>query len=190
MMEMSMAEFRALDPNVELSGGYLSAFIQAFPADIQDIGEKTFNLVGLGKPEPSKWYNLQSVLNVMKNFYENFNPIIFTRMGYQVAQLMEFPSDWDDIDVALLEFDQGYQMNHRGGRIGTYTCEDLGTKYGLRRIKITVRTPWPSEYELGLIQGVGDRFKRNGAEIHVREDNTSPCRKNTDESSTFMVSWV
>ena len=185
-----MTQFKALDPNVELSGLHLNAFIKAFPKGIQDVGIKTLTIAGLGNPDPKEWYHFQSLLNVMKDFYENFNPLLLTRMGYQVAHLVEFPSHWDDVDVALLEFDKGYQMNHRGGRIGSYHCEDLGSEMGLRRMKVIVKTPWPCEYELGFIQGISDRFKRNGTEVHVREDNTAQCRNNGDKLCVFIVSWV
>jgi hypothetical protein len=184
-----MAQFKAFDPNVEVSGGHLAAFVQAFPAGTEEIGMKMLNAAGLGNPDPNKWYKLQALLDVMKDLQESFNPGLLTRMGYQVAQVVQVPPDWDDIDVTLLGLDKGYQMNHRGGRIGSYSCEDLGTENGLRRMKMTVKTHWPCEYELGIIQGASERFKRNGAEVNVRKDEAAPCRKNGGESCTFLVSW-
>jgi hypothetical protein len=184
-----MAHFKAFDPNVEVSGGHLSAFVKAFPAGTEKIGMSMLTAAGLGNPEPNKWYKLQSLLDVMKDLQESFNPGLLTRMGYQVAQLVELPPHWNDIDIALSEIDVGYQMNHRGGQIGSYSCNDLGSQNGLRRIKMTIKTHWPCEYELGLLQGLSDRFKSNGAEVNVREDDASPCRKNGSDSCTFLVSW-
>ena len=184
-----MAYFKAFDPNVEVSGGHLAAFVKAFPAGTEEIGMKMLTAAGLGNPDPNGWYSLQALLDVMKDLQESFNPGLLTRMGYQVARLVDLPPDWDDIEVALLGLDKGYQMNHRGGRIGSYSCEDLGTQNGLRRMKMTVKTHWPCEYELGIIQGASERFKRNGAEVNVREDDSAPCRKNGSDACTFLISW-
>ncbi len=185
-----MQEFRAFDQRVELSGGHLKAIIQAFPEGTQSIADNILSAKGLQDPQPGAWYSLQTVLDVMKDLYETFYPGMLTRMGYQVAQLVELPPHWDSVDIAFKELGVGYQMNHRGGEIGSYSFDDLGTEGGLRRGKMTVKTHWPCEYELGLLQGMGDRFKRGPSEVLVRKDYNATCRKRGGDSCTFLVSWT
>ncbi len=184
-----MRQFQAFDQRVELSGGHLIAIVQAFPAGTERIGAAILTARGINSPEPESWYSLQAVLDMMKDLYEKFNPGLLTRMGYRVAQLVKLPPHWQSIDTALSELDIGYKMNHRGGEIGSYACENLGTDSGLRRMKVVVTTHWPREYELGLIQGIGDRFKNKDVEVFVRKDEEAPCRKNGGGSCTYLVSW-
>ena len=126
-----MAQFKAFDPRVELSGGHLSAIVQAFPAGTEKIAISILTAKGLQDPKPDAWYSLQDVLDVMKDLYETLNPGLLTRIGNRVAQLVELPPHWKTIDIALKELDVGYKMNHRGGQIGSYAAEDLGTEFGL-----------------------------------------------------------
>jgi len=185
-----MRQFQAFDQRVELSGGHLIAIVQAFPAGTEKIGVAMLTARGINAPQPDSWYKLQAVLDVMKDLYATFNPGLLTRMGYRVAQLVKLPPHWQSLEIALNELDIGYKMNHRGGEIGSYACEDLGIQSGLRRIKMIVKTHWPCEYELGLIQGIGDRFKKEGIEVLVRKDEEAPCRRTGGDSCTYLVSWV
>lgn len=185
-----MEQFKAFDQRVEVSGGHLTAFVQAFPAGTAKIGIEILNSVGLGNPSPEGWYRLQTLLDVMKQLHERFTGSILTRMGYRVAQLVQLPPHWKSVQDALSELDKGYHMNHRGGEIGSYEYEYLVTETGLYRAKMIVKTHWPCEYELGLLQGVGDRYKPPESEIFVREDHTAPCRKTGGSSCTFFVTWT
>ncbi len=185
-----MREFQAFDERVELSGGHLRAIIQAFPAGTEKIAIRMLEARDLQDPNPKNWYKLQLVLDLMKDLYETFNPAMLTRMGYQVAQIVDLPPHWNSIEIALKELDTGYKMNHRGGKIGSYSFEDLGTVGGLRRGRMTVKTHWPCEYEIGLIQGVADRFKAAGSEAIVRKEDNATCRKHGSDACIYLVSWV
>ena len=158
-----MAQFKAFDQRVELSGGHLSAIVQAFPAGTEKIAMSILTAKGLQDPKPDAWYNLQAVLDVMKDLYESFNPGLLTRTGNRVAQVVQLPPHWKSLDIALKELDVGYKMNHRGGQIGSYAAEDLGTEGGLHRMKMIARTHWPvrirSRYHAGIgrpVQGAGN----------------------------------
>ncbi|MFH1116857.1 MAG: hypothetical protein V1792_23320 [Pseudomonadota bacterium] len=184
-----MAHFKAFDPRVELSGGHLSAIIQAFPAGTEKIAKSILAARGLQDPKPDAWYSLQAVLDVMKDLYESFNPGLLTRMGSRVGQIVQLPPHWKSVDMAVKELDIGYKMNHRGGQVGSYSYEDLGTVSGLRRMKSIARTHWPCEYDFGILQGMGERFKQPGMEVFVRKDEEAPCRKSGGDSCTYIVSW-
>ncbi|MEW6141483.1 MAG: hypothetical protein AB1733_24945 [Thermodesulfobacteriota bacterium] len=185
-----MQQFKAFDERVEVSGGHLAAFVRAFPPGTEKIGADILNSVGLGNPNPQGWYRLQTLLDVMKQLQDRFTGTILTRMGYNVAQLVQLPPHWKSVEDALSELDKGYHMNHRGGEIGSYHYEYLVTETGLHRAKMVVKTHWPCEYELGLLQGMGDRYKQPETEIFVRKDFTAPCRKNGADSCTFFVTWT
>ena len=185
-----MREFQAFDDRVELSGGHLQAIIKAFPAGTEKIAIGMLEAKGLQDPNPNNWYKLQPVLDLMKDLYETFNPSMLTRMGYQVAKIVELPPQWNSIEIALKELDIGYKMNHRGGEIGSYSFEDLGNIGGLRRGRMTVKTHWPCEYEIGLIQGLADRFKAPESEAIVRKEDKVTCRKLGADACIFLVSWV
>ncbi len=184
-----MGQFKAFDQRVEISGGHLSAIIQAFPAGTEKIAISILTAKGLQDPNPDAWYSLQSVLDVMKDLYESFNPGLLTRIGNRVPQLVQVPPHWKSIDIALKELDVAYKMNHRGGQIGSFVSEDLGTDGGLRRIKMISRSHWPCEYDHGIMQGVSERFKEPGMEVFVRKDDKAPCRKSGGDSCTYLVTW-
>ena len=184
-----MSDFQAFDPRAELSGTHLHAMIQAFPVGTEKVGREILKSQGLENPQPDQWYKVQSVLDMLKGMYEAFDYHILTKMGYRLATIVDLPPHWDTIDIAFKELDSGYQMNHRGGDIGSYECEDLGTWSGLRRCKMISKSHWPCELDQGLMHGMGDRFKKNGVDVLVRRNDEGICRKKGSDSCVYIVSW-
>jgi hypothetical protein len=175
--ESIMSDFRAFDQRVELRGSHLIAMVEAFPTGTEKVGKAILKAKGFEDPEPDQWYSLQNVLDVLKGLYDAFDPHILTQMGYRLAAIVDLPAHWDTIDIAFRELDAGYQMNHRGGEIGSYNCQDLGTQSGLRRLKMISKSHWPCELDRGLMHGMGDRYKKDGMDVLVRRNEGRALQK-------------
>ncbi len=185
-----MYYFKALDPNVEMSGGHLFAFLNAFPPRTQQTAKEILDARGMGSPDPEKWYLLQPFLDAMKEVSDRLGPPMLRRVGFEVIQRVPLPPHWSSLEVAFGELDVGYHMNHRKGEIGAYECHNLGVEHGLHRIKMVVSTHWPCKYEHGILDGMAHRFRPVGImDIVVREVEDAPCRMHGGGSCTYLVTW-
>jgi hypothetical protein len=66
--------------------------------------------------------------------------------------------------------------------IGHYAFHRDGTRSGV----MVCNTPYPSDFDRGIVTGVARRFR---AHATVVMDESQPSRKRGGESCTYLVAW-
>ncbi|NDJ75785.1 MAG: hypothetical protein GYB65_05970 [Chloroflexi bacterium] len=174
-----MAEFVAFDPNVEVSGRVLKAWIAGTEHKVIPYLEahEIFHV------QPEAWYPKQPALNALRKFGQVSS---LFNAGLMIPQHAEFPPNIDDLETAVNLLDQAYHMNHRSGEIGHYIVKAINE----RSIVMVCENPYPCEFDFGLLHVLAQRFKPEGVEkIEVNHDPDEPCRKTGGDSCTYHIVW-
>jgi hypothetical protein len=186
-----MAEFVSFEPDVEVIGEVIRAFIGGFPSELSEVGMKILTKHGIENPQEGQFYPLQALLDSMREISEGYGAHMLYRIGVQIASNAVLPPGLDTLEGALGAIDIAYHMNHRSGNIGNYVYEDLGVDGGLRRVRMVCSNPYPCSFDRGVIEGFTDRFRpKDCTDVLVRHDDAQPCRKEGSGSCTYFVSWI
>ena len=141
---------------------------------------------GLDAPNPDQWYPQDDVLAVFEAIAADAELLTYCEMGTQVAHDADFPPEVESIEQALSHADALHRDNHRGRQVGSYTFQKTGENTGT----ILCNTPYPCDFDRGLVEGIARRFRPDGAwNVTVRHDGSAPCRKRGDDGCGFVVAW-
>ncbi len=186
-----MAEFESFSPEVEVLGEVIEAFIAGFPTELASLGMQILARQGIDDPRRGDFYELQSLLDAMKEIQNRFSGPMLYRIGVNIAGKAKLPPGIDSLESCLASIDQAYHMNHRGGPIGNYEYERIGEEGGLMRARLVCPNPYPCSFDRGVIEGFTSRFKSSEVkDVIVLHDETQPCRKFGGHSCTYSVSWA
>jgi len=174
-----MAEYVALEPDVEVLGGAILACIDGLGEEAQ----AALREMGIDKVEPDQWYKQQAWLTALKmlNNTDMFNMVA---VGMKIPANAVFPPDINSISSALASIDVAYHMNHRNGEIGNYKYEAIGPQHA----RLVCDNPYPSDMDYGIIYAMAQRFAPPGVQFTVvRAD--SPSRLKGDDRCIYDVTW-
>lgn len=173
-----------LDPGIEVRGDIAIILIKtlgAFRAMARDLLAER----GISNPMPHRWYPLRSFLESIEEVREKVGPMTVFQIGRKIPELGFYPPGVDDLDEVLPALDIAYKSCHRGGDIGSYEFAFTGMKSGA----MTCRTPYPCEFDRGLLESLSHRFEPESSFAHVRHDDDAPCRQRGGTSCTFLIDW-
>ncbi len=137
---------------------------------------------GLEDIEPDEWYPLEIPLAMLYDMRDEYGDIRMRNMGQNVPQHVEFPPELSDVDNALRAIDTAYHQNHRGDDIGFYEFQVEDSREGI----VICETPYPCEFDKGLIMGVAEKF----ADSHVDvEEVGDQCRSDGGQRCEYRVEW-
>ncbi len=171
-------------PAVEVSGDIALILIDtlgAFRAIAQDILAGR----GLSDPKPHRWYPLRGFLESIDAIATQVGPNTVTQIGRKIPEKGFYPPGVDTLDEVLPALDAAYKACHRGGDIGSYDFAFIGLASGT----MTCRTPYPCDFDRGLLESLAHRFEPPGSFVHVRHDDEAPCRNRGGLSCTFAIDW-
>jgi hypothetical protein len=177
-----MKPFEASSPNVEVNGETVLAVLAGMGA-ASTRATRILAAHGIENPKPGQWIKQQSWLDAFKEISETLGPNTLFQIGLKIPEQAKFPPEIKSIEQALTAINMAYQMNHRGGEIGSYVFEPLAEG----KFRMVCRNPYPSDFDRGIIQAMANRFKPQGKTVAVELDTTKPSRKNGGESCTFNV---
>ena len=179
-----MAQFTALDPGVEVSGAAILSTIVGLENDVTPLLEK----YGITRVEPDAWYLQQHWLDILKAISEgrgSRGPVMdLVSIGMRIPDHALWPPDVDSIESALFSIDIAYQMNHRGGRIGSYGAERTGDKH----IRMVCDNPYPSDFDYGIIYRTTQKFLPE-KQMFIVERADTPSRLKGDDRCIYNVTW-
>jgi hypothetical protein len=190
-MEDILQEFKC-DQSIEVIGAVILSYANAFPEAAKEVGWSILAKHGLevSNVNRDQWYKLQTYLDAMNETQQTLGPAIMNRIGEQVIQDLDFPPDWKTLDTLLPGIDQGYQMQHRGGAVGSYRYVGSETEFGMHRVKVVCDNPYGCSFNRGTLEGLIKRFPPEGAtDAMVRHDDSAPCRKKGGDSCTYIYTW-
>jgi hypothetical protein len=147
--------------------------------------------------EAGNWYSLQHWLKTLKRIGNEFGHFLLYQSGMTTPKNAVFPPTVKDIHSALQCIDVAYHMNHalqgeamfspntgemREG-IGHYRYTNLP---GKKLITIESSTPYPCDFDQGIIIAMAQRFETGARLTH---DVSKPCRKNGGACCTYHIAW-
>ena len=141
---------------------------------------------GLDDPKPTRWYSQNDLVDVFEALAASVGPFTIYDMGVQVAHDAEFPPEVDSVERALTHVDAFHRTGHRGATAGSYIFEKTGEGSG----SMVCKTPYPCDFDRGLIEAVAERFRPEGAwNVTVKHDESAECRRRGADSCTYAVQW-
>lgn len=180
-----MAQFKAFDSNVEVSGNAVLSVVEWLGA----FQETAINILaenGIHDPKPNQWYSQQSWLDAFKNIAELVGEASLYHIGEHIPESADWPSGIDSIEQALDSIDVAYHLNHRGGEIGHYQYRKTGDRSG----KMVCNNPYPCDFDRGIIEAIATKFKpKDSPFVNVEHDDSQPCRQKGADSCTYLISW-
>ncbi len=204
LSEASM-EFVSFSPGVEVNANALGAIIagfQMFPSValrflrrhgiVDDAAAKKGTLPQFA---PDAWFPLQPCLEVMKGIAREVGAGTLYNVGLQVPNHARLPPQMRDLHDAIRSLDITFHMNHRKGGVVMFDpasgkmLEGIGhytyTRVRDRAISIVCESPYPCEFDRGLLAAFAARFE---PKAKVRHDD-GPCRQRGAERCTFSIDW-
>lgn len=180
-----MAEFRAFEPQVEVLGDVVLSLVRAMGA-FRGLGEEILERHGLGTPLGHLWYPQQAWLDAFSTISQEVGPTTLIQIGRQVPRQAQFRPGLHHVADVLLELDTAYQRAHRGGNAGFYKYEPRGLRSG----RIVCHTPYPCEFEQGLVDALATRFAPQDAIIDLRhEGDGTACKKLGHDACSLHLMW-
>lgn len=192
-----MAQFRAIDPRVEVNGETTLSVVAGMgvfkTAALQLLAEN-----GIEFPEAGRWYPQQAWLNAFKVIAERVGEATLRSIGRAIPENAQWPPAIESIKDALASIDVAYHINHRIGTevlfdkasgtlregIGHYRFEDRGPREAL----VVCDNPYPCAFDIGIVQAVAERFCVAGDRVQVGHADQS-CRKDGSAACAYRVTW-
>ncbi|APX95719.1 hypothetical protein [Natronorubrum daqingense] len=170
----------------EVIGRSPQSYVEAGESVSSYVGKQVTHKLseyGLEEIEPEEWYSLAIPLAMLYDMRDEYGGVRMRNMGQNVPEHVEFPPELTEVENALHAIDRAYQQNHRGDEIGFYEFEMDGSSEGI----MTCETPYPCEFDKGLIMGVAEKFTDNHVDV---EEIGEQCREDDDQRCTYRVEWI
>ncbi|MEM8930928.1 MAG: hypothetical protein AAGE94_07125 [Acidobacteriota bacterium] len=172
-----------ISPNVEVRGAIVLAVVEVMRA-FRSVALRVLAKNGIVDPQPDHWYSLKDWIASFDTIVKDVGPNTLHQIGRHVSGTAPIPPNIDNVQDALSLLDEQYLSQHRGGDVGHYHYFHTGE----RTATIISSTPYPSDFDRGVITSLIERFE-NDSLLHVDLDPKSETRKNGATSCTFLVQW-
>jgi len=152
-------EFVCPDPNATVRAANVKATLDAFKL-IPRVGRElvTRHQLSLDDLTPEKFVPVQRWLDALKEIQATVGANVLRQVGAGIVENADFPPVFDSVEAVLLALDTIYYLNHRGD-VGHYRPQQQEDK----SVVIRCETPYPRQFELGLVEGICRNKKRAGA---------------------------
>ena len=184
-----MTEFVSYDSRVQVRREVVEAFIHGVPSGTSNLAGKILSDHGIDGSGSEDWFPLPAYLSAMSDIGERFGPTLLHMIGAKIAFNAVLPENMGSLGQFLPMLDETYQMNHRGGVIGSYRFSNgmqLGDYTGG---SLVCYNPYPCAFDRGVIEGFARRMTDEKADVLVRHDDDKPCRAKGGSSCTYVIHW-
>ncbi len=179
-----MQPYLAASHKVEVTGETVLSIVKGMMFG-EDRAQRVLAAHGIRDPQPGIWYRQQDWLDAFQEIAQTLGPNTLFSIGQKIPEQAKFPPSIDTLEKGLAAIDVAYQMNHRGGPIGSYRFVPAGE----RRALIICDNPYPSDFDRGIITAMANRMKPAGSFVSVALDPERPTRKSGGETCTFVITW-
>lgn len=177
------------DPALELNGLTVSSLmVSTRNADIQPILEK-YHLTNI---DPTAWYPLQDVLNVLHDIANNSDSTVnLVSIGMAAGELgaNNLPAEMKDapIEDIFAAYGKVYKMRHRNGDPGSISTEKLGPKH----IAIIMQdSPYPDDVYYGVFYAYARALLPTTSHFTVKYDTSLPRQREGGEKTIIHIEWT
>jgi hypothetical protein len=196
-------QFKVFEPGIQNSGESVGAIIDGF-RKFPTIAQKYLCKYGILKPnqtlgelDRTVWYTEESFLLVFEAITKEVGVNSLYGVGRAMIENATLPPHICDVPSALGSLDVAYHMNHRKNGVTMFDpqtglmLEGIGHMITTivpdeNRIVVVCDTPYPCEFERGIVSGFASRFVPTARTVH---EQTAPCRKKGAESCTYVTWW-
>lgn len=147
-------------------------------------GERILADAGIQEVDPAAWYPLDTWVSVLRTIEKQIGPKTLERAGRKIAEHAEIPPGVDSFEKLLAGFGIAYGMNNRGPGAGSISCRVLGDRHA----QIQFNTPYPCEFERGVVQGFFSVFRDSSARL-LEMEHTEECRDAGGASCSYALTW-
>lgn len=180
-----MSYYQAFDPATELVGHSVLAFTtNIMHEDIAEILEKH----NLAQVDPSRWYSLQKVLDVLSDISRETNSMSnFVSIGMAAAkhgyEAMPDAAKGLPLDAFLKHYTIAYKDRLRNGDVGEVEFEKVNDKHYILRLRV----PFPDDVFYGVIYGYVRLFRPQNQSFSVKYDDRIPRRDQGGDVTVLHV---
>jgi hypothetical protein len=175
-----VTEESKLPQDSTVSGGYILAMLAAM-GPFRKRGEWILADVGIAEVEADRWYPLRAYVEALRMIGEKMGPNTLLQIGKQIPNHAPLPQGLDTFAKVAGSFGPMFDTNHRGTAPGGITWEPRGD----RSARITTGTPYPCEFERGIILGLFQKLLR--ARVSLTHVEDSGCRNEESRTDTYEV---
>lgn len=183
-----MAQYTAFEQAVEVHGQTILTVIDdalaRFSEEYRQKARKALADNGIEDPSSEKWYPQQAWLNTVEAIAEELEPHILDRLGEQIPNVADWPTEISTVEEGLNSIDTAYQRNHRGGDVGYYRFKQADDQTG----ELTCKTPYPCPFDRGLIRATAQKYAPVKAFVFI-EETGDQCRSDGADTCTYTVFW-
>ncbi len=172
------------DTGAEVLGGIVASIVNAMGA-FKAIAVGLLADRGITEIRPQSWYSLTAFLSCLDAVAKDVGPNTLYQIGRQIPTQAYYPPGRNDLGEVLENLDEAYRLCHRGADVGHYRFQWTGTQSG----RMVSTTPYPCEFDRGVLESLSQRFEPDSVHVHVVHDELAGCRKLGADSCTYRVSW-
>lgn len=179
-MEKKLTKLVSTNSEVEVNGETILSFVKA----VEKTSKNRLDVLkkhGIDNPTPGKWYSQQKWFDAFKDIIDLSTSLKL--IGQAIPNFAKFPPDINTLSEAFSSLNIAYRVNHRGGEIGYYKLESLSLKE--RKIIMHINTPYPKEFDKGILIGLWRKFKPND----ILSSNVSCSYSEADSYYVYMLNW-
>ena len=182
-----MPQFKAFSPAVEIWGGSLLAMVEglALAGMPRDESLALLGRAGVLDPDREGWYSHQALLDTLREAGGRYGEGALRAAGRAIPVGSRFPPEVETLERALLTLDIAYQVNHRGGRIGHYTCKPLGP----RRMELYCDNPYGCELDQGILETLLAHHAPAENPPSLSHQRGTGCRKEGQRACIYHIEW-
>jgi hypothetical protein len=180
-----MPKYTSFDPNTELNGRTVSAFITNI--NHEDIAS-ILSRHGLDAIDPNTWYPIQYVLNVLEDISEEANAMSnFVSIGVAATELAlgVMPENLKtmSLDGFMQSYPQMYQSRLRGGDGGEVRIDKLDDLHYV----IDTRFPFPDDVTYGVFFAYIRHYIGGKRHFALHYDDRTPRRDHGGERTIIHL---
>ena len=170
---------RSFPPDATVSGGNILSMLAAM-GPFRRRGEQILEERGIRMVDPEGWYPLEPYVRALEDIRARMGPNTLYQIGRQIPNHVTLPPGIDTFEKVLASFGMAFDMNHRGPQgVITYEAQDE------RRGTIVTGTPYPCDFDRGVISGFFHKLLSTRIQVDKREG--APCKAAGDATCTYDV---
>lgn len=140
---------------------------------------------GIQEPVAEGWYGLASYMAFLAQVEARHGREALRAMGRAIPDTSRFPPELDSLGRALRLLDVAYQVNHRGGVIGSYQVRQLDPGWAEMRCE----NPYPCDLDFGILERLVERFHGGDPQAGVVHRPGPQCRRLGARACLFDLRW-